>query len=470
MSFLSGHSVAVMGLGKSGMSAAKALTASGAEVWAWDDNEERRRAAADEGVPLIDLHRCDWAGLRTLVLSPGIAHTHPKPHPVVERARAAGAEIISDIELLARAQRDTSYIGVTGTNGKSTTVALIGHILGSAGRAVAVGGNFGPPALALEPLGRNGTYVLELSSYQLELVDSIAFDVSVLLNISPDHLDRHGGMEGYAAAKRRIFARQRARATAVIGVDDDYCRAIHAELEAAGDRRAIPVSGNRRVPGGVYVVGGVLHDHTEAKAAKAADISGVASLPGVHNWQNAAAAYATARAVGVGPAQVAACLPSFPGLAHRQELVAVIDGVACVNDSKATNAGAASRALACYSVIYWIAGGRPKEGGISSLEPYFSRVAHAFLIGEATDAFADALDGKVAYTKAGDLATAVRQAHAIAVAEKRPGAVVVLSPACASFDQFEDFEARGEAFRALVEALPGKRQAHAFAAAGAPAP
>lgn len=457
LSFFTDLPVAVLGLGRSGMAAARTLQASGADVWAWDDNEDRRAQAREAGVPLVDLHTCNWQELTTLVLSPGIPHTHPAPHPVAALAREHGCEIIGDVELLARAQRNASYIGITGTNGKSTSTALIGHILQLAGRPVAVGGNIGTPALDLEPLDAGGIYVLEMSSYQLELTVSITFDVAVLLNISPDHLDRHGGMDGYIAAKRQIFHRQTRPRTAVIGVDDAPSRGIHTGLQRAGDQIVVPVSGAGACAGGVYVLDGVLYDDTDGQAVAVLPIAEAPALPGAHNWQNTAAAYAACKAVGVEPPVIAACLRSFPGLAHRQELIAVIDGIRYVNDSKATNADAAARALACYATVYWIAGGRAKAGGLAELTPFYPHVVHAFLIGEAQDAFAEALSGQVPYTRCPDLAGAVATAHERARSDRRTDAVVLLSPACASFDQFSDFEARGDAFRAAVHALPGAR-------------
>ena len=457
LSFFGGLPVAVLGLGKSGLSAARALGDGGAEVWAWDDSEDQRAAARAQDIPLVDLYTCNWRELTSLILSPGIAHTYPEPHPVAALAKEHGCEIIGDIELLARAQREAGYLGVTGTNGKSTTTALIGHILELSGRRVAIGGNLGPPALGLEPLGTEATYVLEMSSYQLDITLSITFDVAVLLNLSPDHLERHGGFEGYVAAKRMIFHRQTKPRSAVIGVDDEACRKIFADLTAAGDQLVTPISGEAPAPGGVYVQGGVLRDDTDGQATPALDLKEVTSLPGTHNWQNAAAAYAACKAIGVAPPVIAACLRSFPGLAHRQETIEIIDGVAWVNDSKATNANAAAKALACYDNVYWIAGGQAKEGGLAGLEPFYPRIAHALLIGEAESAFVEALQGKVPATRCGDLAGAVETAHALARREGREGAVVLLSPACASFDQFDDFEARGETFRALVEALPGER-------------
>ena len=460
--YFSGLPVAVLGLGRSGLAAAKALQKSGAEVWAWDDSEDRRVAAAAEGIPLVDLMQCNWQELTSLVISPGIPHLHPEPHPVAALARQHNCEIIGDIELLARAMRNASYIGVTGTNGKSTTTALIGHVLESASRATQVGGNLGPPALLFEPLEQGGFYVLEMSSYQLELTVSITFDVAVLLNISRDHLERHGGFEGYIAAKRLIFHRQTAPRTAVVGVDDEICERVCRELSEAGDQIVVPISGLGHAEGGVFARDGVLYDDTEGRAAPVIDLRELPALPGSHNWQNAAAAYAASKAAGVEPPVIAASMRSYPGLPHRQELLAIVDGVAYVNDSKATNADAAAKALACYDPIYWIAGGRAKTGDLSPLEESFPRIAQAFLIGECEADFAKALESRVPAIGCEDLATALAAARAQALADGHAGAVVLRSPAAAAFDQFADFEARGEAFRELVAALPGERDVDAL--------
>ena len=456
LDLFAGYPIAVLGLGKSGLSAARALQQGGAEVLAWDDDVAKRDAANDLGIPVVDLKERDWQELTTLVISPGIPHLHPAPHPVARLAREAGCEIICDVELLARAERNASYVGITGTNGKSTTTALIGHILETAGREVEVGGNLGRPVLDLAPLGDNGAYVLEMSSYQIELTLSITFDIAVLLNITPDHTERHGGFEGYVAAKRHIFHRQTRPKVAVIGVDDPPCQEIFEDLRSAGAQIVIPISSQSHVEGGIYVDSGVLYDDMDGQRTMAVDLREIPSLPGLHNWQNAAAAYATAKSLGVEMPVIAACIQSFPGLAHRQELVAVIDGLTYVNDSKATNADATGKALACYETIYWIAGGRAKEGGLSGLEPYFKSVIHVFLIGEAEETFAEYLAGRVPAKRCGTLAKAVAAARETALADGRGGAVILLSPACASFDQFANFEARGDAFRALVDALPGR--------------
>src|SRR5437764_5189757 len=453
-----GRPVGVLGLAKSGRAAAQALAAGGAEVLAWDDNAAVRDALS-VALPLHDLTTADWRDIPALILSPGIPHSFPEPHPAVVRAREAGAEIIGDIELLGRAQPEARYIGITGTNGKSTTTALIGHILAAAEKRVEVGGNLGTPALSLAPLGRDGSYVLEASSFQLELITSLAFDIAVLLNITPDHLDRHGDMEGYVAAKRRIFARQTKAAVAIVGVDDPISRDLCDELRRAGPARIVPISVLQPVSGGVYIDAGWLVDALGTKPERVLDLALAERLPGAHNWQNAAVAYAVACACGVDTATAMTAICSFPGLAHRQELVGTIDGVRYINDSKATNADATEKALLCYPVIYWIAGGLAKAGGIAPLAPHFGRLRHTFLIGRATEEFAATLGGSVPFTRCGDLATAVAAASAQARHDGVPDAVVLLSPACASYDQFKNFEERGDTFRRLVagldEAPPG---------------
>lgn len=445
--------VVVMGLGRSGLRTAQALVEAGATVCAWDDSADSRSAAEAEGLLLAPLSEENWDGVTSLVLSPGIPHTHPAPHPTAAAARAHDVEIIGDIELLKRSARQARYIAITGTNGKSTTTALIGHIFRTAGMPVQVGGNLGRPALDLELLNREGHYVLELSSFQLELTPSGGFDVAVLLNITPDHLERHGGMAGYIAAKRAIF--EGCSGTAIIGTDDPECAAICAGLRDLGMADVIPISGRGPAAGGVYVADGILIDDIDNCRNAIADIGAVATLPGDHNAQNAAAAYAASRVAGVPQASIVAGLQSYPGLAHRQQLVARIDGVAYVNDSKATNPEATSRALSCYADIYWIAGGRAKEGGLECLSPFLSRIRQAFLIGEAAEPFAARLEGAIDTRNSGTLEAAARDAHALAQRESQQDAVVLLSPACASYDQFPNFEERGREFERLVRNLPG---------------
>jgi len=463
---IAGKRIAVMGLGISGLATARALAASGADVLAWDDNEGKRAEAEAAGVKLNDLAGLDWTEIRSLVLSPGIPHRFPEPHPVAAAAAAAGTEIICDVELLGRAQRRARFVGITGTNGKSTTTALIGGILRAAGRRIEIGGNLGPPVLGLEPLGPDGIYVLEMSSFQLERTRSIVFDVTVLLNISPDHLERHGGLEGYVEAKLRILLGQDERSTFVVGVDDDRCQRIYEEYADDGIQTVIPVSSTSPIRGGVYVLDGVLYDDQEDRDEIVADLRAIPTLPGSHNWQNAAAAYAAATALGIDRGAIKSGLADFAGLPHRQEVVSVIGDIAYVNDSKATNADAAARALACYPRIYWILGGVAKAEGIEPLREYFPRIVHAFLIGEASRPFAETLKGEVPLTEAHDLETAVFLAGKMAANDTgEPKAVVLLSPACASYDQFPNFAARGDRFRELVAALPGSRNANAAARA-----
>ncbi len=451
--FAKDRSYAVLGLARSGLSAARALTDSGATVLAWDDKQASREQAKAAGVTLRALDGIAWEGIEGLVLSPGIPHSFPEPHPVCAAAQAAGVALISDIELLAQASPQARFVGITGTNGKSTTTALIGHLLAQANAEVAVGGNLGRAVLTLPTLGEGGIYVLELSSYQLELIHSLTCNVALLLNITADHLDRHGGFEGYIAAKKRIFHNQGAEHTAIVGVDEEPGRQIADALEQDSPARVLRLSVERRLPGGLYLHECWLVDDSAGKAERLIEIASLPRLPGRHNAQNIAAAYAACRALGIEREALLAALASFPGLAHRQELVAEQHGIRFVNDSKATNGEAAAKALSSYDAIYWIAGGRAKEGGISGLEPHFPRIRHAFLIGEAQQDFARVLAGKVMADCCGEMATAVRSAAKAARKDGVKGAVVLLSPACASFDQYPDFEARGEAFRAAVAAL-----------------
>ena len=454
-----GAPVAVLGLGKSGIVAAEALRAGGARVTAWDDGAKARETARARGFDLAAPEAIAWSACRALVISPGIPHLHPAPHPAAAAARAHGVEIVGDIELLRRTAAPTRWIGITGTNGKSTTTALIGHVLAACGIDVRVGGNIGVPALALPAVGADGAYVLEMSSYQLEITPSAVFDVAVLLNISPDHLDRHGGMDGYVAAKRSIFRGQPRGATAVIGIDDPVCAALRADLAARGTARVVAVSAARRDGAEVSAVDGILIDAVDGTPRRICDLGAIATLPGQHNWQNAAAAYAACRAMGAPAAAIAAALASYPGLPHRQENVGAIDGVRFVNDSKATNADAAAKALGCYDAIWWIAGGLAKAGGIDSLAPYFPRVRHAYLIGDAASAFAVTLArAGVAHSLCGTLDAAVDAAFEDARHAQDRTRVVLLSPACASFDQFTDFEARGARFRDLVAARGRKER------------
>lgn len=444
----SSQHIAVFGLGGSGRATARALMAGGAEVTAWDDNAESRAEAANENIPLADLTTCDWADFSALVLSPGVPLTHPAPHQVVECAHKAGRSVIGDIELLAENSNGAVLIGVTGTNGKSTTSALIHHVLQTAKTDVQIGGNFGPPVLGLHPSGDRDTIVLELSSYQLDLTQSATFDIAVLLNVTPDHLDRHGDMAGYVAAKKRIFreSEKPGQQIAIVGIDDEYGKAVYGELASNPAWSTVPVSVVSPVDNGVWVDDGTIHDAN----GQTFSIAHIDTLRGKHNWQNAAVTWAVARARGLSPADIEKGLETYPGLPHRLETVAEIDGTRYVNDSKATNGEAAARALSSFDNIYWIAGGVAKEDGLAPTEPYLDRVRHAFLIGEAADAFADMLSGKVPFTRSGDLETAVRDARGHAAAEGVSAPVILLSPACASFDQYANFTLRGDHFRDLA--------------------
>ena len=453
LSVLKGSSYVVLGLARSGLTTVRALVAAGVEYAAWDDNEASRTAAAQAGVRLVAPDAVDWSKVTALVISPGIPNLLPTPHPMAAAARAAGKPIICDVELLARAQPEARFVAITGTNGKSTTTSLIGHILQNAGLACEVGGNIGRGALDLAPLGEGGVYVLELSSYQLELLETFRAHIAVWLNITPDHIDRHGDMAGYVAAKAHIFDRQARRDCAVIGIDDEYSVAMFATLRQRPEIAVVPVALRRVVQRGISFQAGSLIDAEGFKF----DFSRVPTLPGDHNAQNDACAWATCRWLGVTREAIAAGIKTYPGLPHRQERVASIGAVTYVNDSKATNADATARALSSYRDIYWILGGQAKEGGVEPLAPWFDRIRHAFLIGEATELFAGQLEGKLAFTRCGDLRRALDAAHALAQQEAgtQGDAVVLLSPACASWDQWKSYEHRGDAFRAMARALPG---------------
>lgn len=447
---------AVLGLGRNGLPAVQALAACGAQVQAWDDGEAGRKGLADilAHLPPEQAARISCApfhsmeGFDALVLSPGIPHHLPRVHPVAALAIAAGVPILSDAELLYRAVRGSGskarFAGITGTNGKSTTTTLLAHILQQAGLPVAAGGNLGPAALALPLLPDNGVYVLEMSSYMLERLDTLRFDAACLLNLTPDHLDRHAGMEGYAQAKQRVFEGQTAKDLAVIGIDDTWCATIAATL-AKGAAGCITVSGANPAASYYGKDGAIWHNNAPLATMGPA-------LPGTHNAQNTAAALAMARFLGVADDVAAHAIATFPGLPHRQKLVETCNGIAFIDDSKATNADATARALGCYDRLIWIAGGMAKEGGIEPLAPYFDRIAHALLIGRDADELAATLARhNVPHTHVGTLENAVPQAYSLAQQIRSP--VILLSPACASFDQYSGFEARGQHFQALAHAV-----------------
>ncbi len=453
------RTVAVFGLGASGLATVRALIEGGAHVAAWDDGEAGRKAAEDAGVPLVDLSTADWSEYAALILAPGVPLTHPEPHWTVKAAHAAGVDVIGDVELFFRERAavcpTAPVIAITGTNGKSTTSALVAHVLTELGIDTQLGGNIGRAVLTLDPLDEKRVYVLELSSFQIDLAPSLRPTVAVLLNVSPDHIDRHGTVEHYADVKRRLA--DAAEVTAVIGIDDPWSADIARTLEARGGNvRRISVG--ERVTNGISADEGRLYDRAPDKKERlVADLDGIATLRGRHNWQNAAAAVAAVSALPKairGKGDIAAALRTFPGLAHRLEVVRRIGNVDFINDSKATNADSTEKALATFSGdIYWIAGGRPKAGGIKSLAYYFPRITHAYLIGESMHDFGETLDGKVPFERCGTLDVALKRAAADALAAGKEDSVVLLSPACASYDQFRNFEVRGDAFKALVAEL-----------------
>jgi UDP-N-acetylmuramoylalanine--D-glutamate ligase len=452
--------VALFGLGASGLAAVRALMAGGASVTAWDDAEGARAQAVAEGMNVADLSLADWSRFDALILTPGAALTHPVPHWTVERAQAAGVEIIGDLELFCREREarapGAAFVAVTGTNGKSTTSALIAHILGKAGRQPELGGDVGKPILALAPPDDERIHVVEVSSFQIDLAPSLSPTIGLLLNLSPDHLDRHGSMERYAALKERVLS---SAEIALIGVDDAYCHAIGAKLtaRAAEGRRVAPVSAERGLDWGFYAEGDELlyraAGDPEVQAESLGSIPNAPGLKGAHSRQNAIFAAAACWELGLSDEEIAQGLASFPGLPHRLESVATMGRVLFVNDSKATNAAAAARALAEFSEIFWILGGKPKHGGIEPLRPFFPRIKKAYLIGEATEEFAETLEGYVPFERCGALAVATERAASDATASAAQAPVVLLSPACASFDQFADYEARGEAFREIAKNL-----------------
>jgi UDP-N-acetylmuramoylalanine--D-glutamate ligase len=453
-----GRKVAIFGLGGSGLACASALLAGGADVVGFDDDPDTVAKATGAGIPTADLREVDWSRISALVLAPGVPLTHPAPHWSAELARAAAVEVIGDIELFCRERRRLSpaapFVAITGTNGKSTTTALTAHLVRSAGRDAEVGGNIGTAILSLEPPRADLVHVIEVSSYQIDLAPGLDPSVGILINVTEDHLDRHGTLAHYAAVKERLVAGVQAEGTAVVGVDDPWSAAAADRIERAG-KRLVRVCVRGPLADGIYVEAGQILQAAGGRARPVAKIAGIGSLRGVHNAQNAACATAAALALGLSAAAIQAGLRSFPGLAHRMEEVARLGRVLFVNDSKATNVDSAAQALACFSDIYWIAGGKPKTGGIASLGQFFPRIRKAYLIGEAAAGFAQELSGRVPHVVAGTLERAVELAAADAAAGAVAEPVVLLSPACASFDQYRNFEVRGDAFRALVRALPG---------------
>lgn len=455
---LKGARVAVLGLGRSGLSAAHALRAGGAEVLAWDDNAPARAAAEAEGFVPVDLRREGaLEGAAALIVSPGIPHLYPAPNRVVAAAWAAGVPVDNDIGLFFRSLAiaeweafDTTprVIAVTGSNGKSTTAALIHHVLQASGRESQLAGNIGRGVLDLDPPGDGGVVVLELSSYQTDLARALTPDIAVFTNLSPDHLDRHGGLGGYFAAKRRLFA-EGGPDRAIIGVDEEEGRFLANQLsEGPTDDRVIRISAGAKLSGpgwAVFARKGFLAEWRKGRQVASLDLRSIAGLPGAHNHQNACAAYAAARCLGIAPREIGSAFRSFTGLPHRSQMVAEADGVRFVNDSKATNAASAAMALAAFPRIRWICGGLAKEGGLEAVAPHLGHVVKAYVIGREAATFALQL-GEVPH----EVCLTMARAVARAAEEAAPGEVVLLAPAAASFDQYDNFEKRGEDFIAEV--------------------
>ncbi|WP_026940997.1 UDP-N-acetylmuramoyl-L-alanine--D-glutamate ligase [Hellea balneolensis] len=449
-----GQKTAVFGLGRTGNTAALSLARGGADVWAWDDNEAARKAAKAQGVNVKDLSKADWSDFNELVLSPGVPHELPKAHWTAAKAKTHGVPIICDIEIFAREvaarpeHQRPKIITITGTNGKSTTTALIGHILKACGKDAEIGGNIGRGVLDLDKMHAGKYYVLELSSYQLERTQSLRANAAVFLNLSPDHLERHGTMKAYEAAKLRIFDNQTHDDSAIIGVDNKETKRLFSELTAKNGRRIIPVSTKKSLGRGISVMKGRLYCNVSSKCVEVCDLTHAKALEGQHNHQNAAAAYAATQSLGLDPKAIGEAILSFPGLAHRMETIGSAGPVRFVNDSKATNADAAMQALKSYENIYWIAGGVAKAGGITPLEKHFPNISKAYLIGESSPEFHKTLTKKnVEHKISGTLEKAVLCATRDAMQSGIENPIILLSPACASFDQFKNFETRGEAFR-----------------------
>jgi len=458
-----GQTVAVLGLGRSGRATAAALRAGGATPVVWDDNLASREAAASEGLEVRDLTRdAAWEGVALLVTSPGIPHLYPVPHPAIAQAYVRGVPVDNDIGLFFRSWATDDWDGfdtqprvvaVTGSNGKSTTAALIHHLLEQGGRPAQLAGNIGRGVLDIEPAIDGEVVVLELSSYQTDLARALTPDVAVFTNLSPDHLDRHGGMGGYFAAKARLFTLG-GPDRAVIGVDEVEGRFLANQMaEGPTDDRVIRVSAEGKLDGpgwNVFARKGFLSEWRKGRQVASIDLRPATGLPGAHNHQNACAAYAVARALGLGPKAIEAGLMSYPGLPHRSQRIAARDGVTFVNDSKATNVDSAAKALAAFPRIRWICGGLEKEGGLAGLVPQLGSVAKAYVIGREAAHFAMQLPGIPT-----EICTTMARAVERAMAEAEPGDTVLLAPAAASFDQYDNFEKRGDDFVAEVRARLG---------------
>lgn len=455
----SGKRVGVLGLGRTGLATAAALQAGGAVPVCWDDNPASRALAEVEGFEVANITRQREAeGLDVLITSPGIPHLYPVAHAAIQAAWAAGVPVDNDIGLFFQSfadeewsgfERDPKVVCITGSNGKSTTSALLYHILQHVERPSQLGGNIGTAVLGLEPAIDGEVAVIELSSYQTDLARSLQPDVAIFLNLSPDHLDRHGGIGGYFAAKMRLFT-MGGPERAIIGVDEPEGRYLSNVMREGAGGNVIEISTSQQLKGmgwSVFVRKGFLVEWRKGRQVAAVDMRGMEGLPGAHNQQNACAAYAACRHLGLAPKVIETAMASYGGLRHRCQLVGDVAGVKFINNSKATNAESAGKALMAFENIRWILGGQPKEGGIAALTPMFERVKKAYLIGDAAEAFSKQL-GAVPHEVSGTLEAAVAAARA----EAEPGDVILLAPACASFDQFDNFEHRGEVFEALIEA------------------
>ena len=456
---VAGKSYLVLGLGVTGIATANALHKAGAKVFAWDDRPQADEFLFELVNPLTAISNLD---VDALVMSPGIPHTHPEPHPIATWAKERNLPIIGDIELLILSQPDRNFIGITGTNGKSTTTALVAHILEETGTKYSVGGNLGPAALGLNDPGVGGWYVLEMSSYQLELMDQARFDVSAFLNLTPDHLERHGGLKGYTEAKYRILSQLRNGGQAVISIDQNVGQEFARRTSKTEAIKVVRVS-TEDAFGGVSNIStkdGCLYLDDKENF----DLTALTRFPGKHNWQNFGIAYGICSAAGLSDPEICQAMKTFGGLEHRQEFVGKIGNVEFVNDSKGTNPEATEVALSAYKSVYWVVGGQAKAEGVKPLLHLSDRIKCAYLIGESSDRFAEELSGHIPYVKCGTLEVAVEKAFNdanqaniinvdVANLASLHNPVILLSPACASWDQFKSFEARGDAFKSYFQRL-----------------
>lgn len=456
-----GKNVALLGLGGSGIATAEALIAGGANVIAWDDNSHGVETAREKNIPTDDLHNINWSKVSALILAPGVPLTNPEPHWSVKLAKSAGVEVIGDIELFVRERNhyieanglkssDVPFIAITGTNGKSTTTALINHLLLEAGQDAQMGGNIGTAILSLEPIRKGRFYVIECSSFQIDLTPSINPTIGILLNLSLDHIDRHGTYAHYCAIKQRLVA---GSDTALVALDDKDTSEIYETLVKQG-HTVIPVSKDQILHNnGYYAQNSDLYSVKDNQAQKRISLAGIDSLRGRHNAQNALMALATLDILKISSDHLQKMFASYIGLPHRMQLVRKIGQALFVDDSKATNAEASAPALATFDHIYWIIGGLAKEGGITALKDYFPKIRKAYLIGDAAEDFARTIGDAFPISMCGTLDKAVHEAAIDAAQDKSSEVAVLLSPACASYDQFKNYGARGDAFKALVKAL-----------------